>query len=129
MLAALSGVPAAASGCTAIASASQPLRQRLVPDPTSWTQANSVRRRTAPESPLQTTEFWRIYHVTQNPDRCWPAYQDRAARPECQARAGGGQPLHFAFLYPLLSARGKRGHGVVIEDVDGNEFFDFSAGI
>jgi 4-aminobutyrate aminotransferase len=28
--------------------------------------------------------------------------------------------------YPLVA---KRGHGVVIEDVDGNEFFDFSAGI
>jgi len=28
--------------------------------------------------------------------------------------------------YPLVA---KRGHGVVVEDVDGNEFFDFSAGI
>jgi 4-aminobutyrate aminotransferase len=28
--------------------------------------------------------------------------------------------------YPLVA---KRGHGVVIEDVDGNEFFDFSSGI
>jgi len=28
--------------------------------------------------------------------------------------------------YPLVA---KRGRGVVIEDVDGNEFFDFSAGI
>jgi 4-aminobutyrate aminotransferase len=28
--------------------------------------------------------------------------------------------------YPLVA---KRGHGIVIEDVDGNEFFDFSAGI
>jgi 4-aminobutyrate aminotransferase len=28
--------------------------------------------------------------------------------------------------YPLVA---KRGHGVVIEDVDGNEFYDFSAGI
>src|ERR671939_76637 len=28
--------------------------------------------------------------------------------------------------YPLVA---KRGRGVVVEDVDGNEFFDFSAGI
>src|SRR6202158_926197 len=28
--------------------------------------------------------------------------------------------------YPLVA---KRGRGIVIEDVDGNEFFDFSAGI
>jgi 4-aminobutyrate aminotransferase len=28
--------------------------------------------------------------------------------------------------YPLVA---KRGHGIVVEDVDGNEFFDFSAGI
>src|SRR5207244_6023067 len=28
--------------------------------------------------------------------------------------------------YPLVA---KRGHGIVIEDVDGNEFYDFSAGI
>src|SRR5260370_8594973 len=28
--------------------------------------------------------------------------------------------------YPLVA---KRGHGVVIEDVDGNEFLDFSSGI
>jgi len=28
--------------------------------------------------------------------------------------------------YPMVA---KRGHGVVVEDVDGNEFFDFSAGI
>lgn len=28
--------------------------------------------------------------------------------------------------YPLVA---KRGHGIVIEDVDGNDFFDFSAGI
>src|SRR6202162_3140214 len=28
--------------------------------------------------------------------------------------------------YPMVP---KRGHGIVVEDVDGNEFFDFSAGI
>lgn len=28
--------------------------------------------------------------------------------------------------YPMVA---KRGHGIVVEDVDGNEFFDFSAGI
>src|ERR1700689_819665 len=28
--------------------------------------------------------------------------------------------------YPLVA---KRGRGIVVEDVDGNEFFDFSAGI
>ena len=28
--------------------------------------------------------------------------------------------------YPLVA---KRGRGVIVEDVDGNEFFDFSAGI
>ena len=41
----------------------------------------------------------------------------------------GDEQIHFAVLHPLLPLVAKHGHGIVVTDVDGNEFFDFSAGI
>jgi len=57
--------------------------------------------------------------------------------PKLIARCPGPRPrlpsrlttAHLTQLYPLLSAGGKRGRGCRVEDVDGNEFLDFAAGI
>ena len=55
--------------------------------------------------------------------------QDRPARAERQARARGDEKYispSYTRSYPLVA---KSGRGIVITDVDGNEFYDFSAGI
>ena len=63
-----------------------------------------------------------VRHGPSEPDRLNP----RPAR-AChdRTRREGG----IAVVYPLLSAGGRRGEGAMIEDVDGNRFLDFNAGI
>jgi len=58
---------------------------------------------------------------------------DRNLFVPCQAQGAesrcGGHTVDLAQLYALLSLVAKRGRGIRVEDVDGNEFLDFAAGI
>jgi 4-aminobutyrate aminotransferase len=58
-----------------------------------------------------------------------PKLKTAIARPQRQAHSRGRRQIYFAFLYALLSDGGQARPRHRREDVDGNEFFDFSAGI
>ncbi len=53
----------------------------------------------------------------------------RAARPQGAGAAGARRTIYVAVVHAHLSAGLRRGSGAVIEDVDGNLFLDFTAGI
>ena len=62
-------------------------------------------------------------------DRCEIAEVEHAARTESQARCRADTKYvspSYTRDYPLVA---KRGHGAMVEDVDGNVFLDFAAGI
>ncbi|HVP51899.1 MAG TPA: aminotransferase class III-fold pyridoxal phosphate-dependent enzyme, partial [Terriglobales bacterium] len=58
-----------------------------------------------------------------------PKIRTRLPGPNAQRVLAGDQTYispSYTRTYPLVA---RRGRGIVIEDVDGNEFFDFAAGI
>jgi 4-aminobutyrate aminotransferase len=67
--------------------------------------------------------------ATQTISNAGPKIRTKLPGPKAQAILQGDQKYispSYTRSYPLVA---KRGRGVVVEDVDGNEFLDFSAGI
>src|SRR5512144_1715522 len=71
----------------------------------------------------------RMNMATQTISAAGPKIRTKLPGPRAQAvLQGDAQYISPSYTrsYPLVA---KRGRGVIVEDVDGNEFFDFSAGI
>src|SRR6478736_6438644 len=67
--------------------------------------------------------------ATQTISNAGPKIRTKLPGPKAQAVLQGDQKYispSYTRSYPLVA---KRGRGVIVEDVDGNEFLDFSAGI
>ena len=67
--------------------------------------------------------------ATQTISAAGPKIKTKLPGPKAQAvLQGDAQYISPSYTrsYPLVA---KRGRGVIVEDVDGNEFLDFSAGI
>src|ERR1051325_3716213 len=71
----------------------------------------------------------RINMATETMSAAGPKIRTKLPGPKAQAvLQGDAQYISPSYTrsYPLVA---KRGRGVIVEDVDGNEFLDFSAGI